>query len=570
MQDHPSSSTLPSNTHDSEAWKAYWKEQGQPWRAAPAIDEERQQRLLSYYQGVVDIERGMYPFKGVRLSRADVEWLLAMEEQRGAKLSPRDGKGGNQHKSFGLDLRGVDLSQVNLSDLPLMRLHAGLSLEEGRHATVEQSRAAAANLAKADLSNAQLQGAQLSWVTLDEAVLVEAHLEGADLGKASLKQAILAGTHLEGVDLTKAHLEGSTLLEAYLEGAMLQGAYLEEANLFVAHLEGARLAGAHLEGTSLLDTHFEGKAFGGDELKHLRAWMPHFPEVLPAADLRGVYLNSRTQLDEIHVGDDQYGYIALADVHWGDVNLTVVDWADLKRLGDETIARPLKVEEEEEEGAQPGERGLPPRAERAVDMLLRAQEVSDAVVSYITRSPSLANKVRERIAREERTQRETQQQLELERFQVAVRANRQLAVVLRAQGLNEAADRFAYRAQVLQRRVLWRSGARSYGSYFFSCFLDVLAGYGYKPGRTVTAYISTILSFAIIYFSLGLLAGYRASISPLYALIISIISFHGRGFFPSGFLPTFPMAVFAACEAIIGLTIEISFIATFTQRYFGK
>ncbi len=138
MQDHPSSSTLPSNTHDSETWKAYWKEQGQPWRAAPAIDEERQQRLLSYYQGGVDIERGMYPFKGVRLSRADVEWLLAMEEQRGAELSPRDGKGGNQHKSFGLDLRGVDLSQVNLSDLPLMRLHAGLSLEEGRHATVKQ------------------------------------------------------------------------------------------------------------------------------------------------------------------------------------------------------------------------------------------------------------------------------------------------------------------------------------------------------------------------------------------------------------------------------------------------
>jgi uncharacterized protein YjbI with pentapeptide repeats len=570
MQDHPSSSTLPSNTHDAETWKAYWKEQGQPWRAAPAIDEERQQRLLSYFQGVVDIERGMYPFKGVRLSRADVEWLLAMEEQKGAELSPRDGKGGNRHKSFGLDLRGVDLSQVNLSDLPLMRLHAGLSLEEGRHATVEQSRAAAANLAKADLSNAQLQGAQLSWVTLDEAVLVETHLEGADLGKASLKQAILAGTHLEGVDLTKAHLEGSTLLEAYLEGAMLQGAYLEEASLFVAHLEGARLAGAHLEGTSLLDIHFEGKALGGDELKHLRAWMPHFQEVLPAADLRGVYLNSRTQLDRIHVGDDQYGYIALADVHWGDVNLTVVDWAYLKRLGDETIARPLNVEEEEEEGAQPGERGLPPRAERAVDMLLRAQEVSDAVVSYVTRSPSLANKIRERITREERTQRETQQQLELERFRVAVRANRQLAVVLRAQGLNEAADRFAYRAHVLQRRVLWRSGARSYGSYFFSCFLDVLAGYGYKPGRTVTAYISTILSFAIIYFSLGLLAGYRAPISPLYALIISIISFHGRGFFPSGFLPTFPMAVFAACEAIIGLTIEISFIATFTQRYFGK
>src|SRR6266705_6110017 len=64
MQDHPSSSMSPSNTHNSETWKAYWKEQGQPWRTEPAIDEERQQRLLSYYQGVADIERGMYPFKG--------------------------------------------------------------------------------------------------------------------------------------------------------------------------------------------------------------------------------------------------------------------------------------------------------------------------------------------------------------------------------------------------------------------------------------------------------------------------------------------------------------------------
>jgi len=51
MQDHPSSSTSPSNTDDSETWKAYWKEQGQLWRTEPAIDEERQRRLLSYYQG---------------------------------------------------------------------------------------------------------------------------------------------------------------------------------------------------------------------------------------------------------------------------------------------------------------------------------------------------------------------------------------------------------------------------------------------------------------------------------------------------------------------------------------
>jgi uncharacterized protein YjbI with pentapeptide repeats len=387
MQDHPSSSMDPFDTHDPETWKAYWNGQGQPWRTEPIIDEERQQRLLSYSQGGVDIERGMYPFKGVRLSRADVEWLLALEEQRSVEAHT-DGSKSVRQQAFGLDVRGADLSGVNLSHLPLMGLHAGLSLEEGRHATAEQSRQAAANLAKADMSHAQLQRAQLSWATLDGAVLVEAHLEGADLAKTRLTQAILAGTYLEGADLMKAHLEGSTLLEAHLEGAMLQG----------ASLEGAKLGGAHLEGTRLLGAHFEGKALSDDELKRLRVWIPHFPEILPAADLRGVFLNRQTHLDGLHAGNDQYGYIALGDVHWGDVNLTTVDWTKLKRLGDETVAGLLPLEEEE--GAQYGERGLPAPIERTVDMLLRAQEVSDVVVDYVMRSPTLTNKLRERLVRE--------------------------------------------------------------------------------------------------------------------------------------------------------------------------
>jgi hypothetical protein len=49
---------------------------------------------------------------------------------------------------------------------------------------------------------------------------------------------------------------------------------------------------------------------------------PIFSEVLPAEDLQEDYFNNRTHLDGIHVGNSQYGYIALADVHCGDVNLT--------------------------------------------------------------------------------------------------------------------------------------------------------------------------------------------------------------------------------------------------------
>ncbi len=60
---------------------------------------------------------------------------------------------------------------------------------------------------------------------------------------------------------------------------------------------------------------------------------------------------------------------------------------------------------------------------------------------------------------------------------------------------------------------------------------------------------------------------------PPDAFVYSLTSFHGRGFFPG--LETKPslhdpLVMLAAIEAVIGLLIEISFIATFTQRFCGK
>ena len=54
------------------------------------------------------------------------------------------------------------------------------------------------------------------------------------------------------------------------------------------------------------------------------------------------------------------------------------------------------------------------------------------------------------------------------------------------------------------------------------------------------------------------------------ALVVSLTAFHGRGFFSEQFKPGDPQAIIAAIEAVVGLVIEISFIATFTQRFFGK
>ena len=91
----------------------------------------------------------------------------------------------------------------------------------------------------------------------------------------------------------------------------------------------------------------------------------------------------------------------------------------------------------------------------------------------------------------------------------------------------------------------------------------MLAGYGYKPGRSVIIYLLVIAGFTFCYAMLG-------HLTPLEALIFSVTSFHGRGFLPGPFTLASPVTALAAFEAVLGLFIEISFIATFTQRFFGR
>jgi len=148
----------------------------------------------------------------------------------------------------------------------------------------------------------------------------------------------------------------------------------------------------------------------------------------------------------------------------------------------------------------------------------------------------------------------------------AVRANQQLATTLRAQGLGEEADRFAYRAQVLQRRVLRLR--RRWLRYLGSLLLDLIAGYGYKPLRSFFAYVAIICVFAGLYLLNAQFAAPHLTWDE--TLVLSISSFHGRGFFNSGISLGDTLARLAAGEAIIGLLIEITFIATFTQRFFAR
>src|SRR5216683_183620 len=384
-------SSLPSirpPKDDRAAWLAYWQEQNQLWRTEPEISPARQAELEKRRALVPDVEKGIYPFKGIKLDRADVEWLLATH--RGGPVKWSDER---KREREGLDVSGAHLQHADLHGLPLTRLRGGLPFHKWLDVTEEQRRLAAVLMRGANLWKAQLEGADLS----------EAQLEGADLSGAQLKRAIL----------------------------------------------------------------------------------------------RNVIL-----------GDQQRIGPRLADLQWGETNLAVVDWSQVAALGDEHQARQKKTPGGKKKG--------------------QAERVSE--------------------------------------YQAAVRANRQLAVALQAQGLHEEAARFAYRAQRLQRIVLRRQ--RKVVAYLFSGVLDLLAGYGYRPGRSVIAYLVIIVGFMGLY----LLNAHFVTPHLRWdeALVLSVSSFHGRGFFSQEISVGDTYARLAAAEAVVGLLIEISFIATFTQRFFGK
>ena len=150
-------------------------------------------------------------------------------------------------------------------------------------------------------------------------------------------------------------------------------------------------------------------------------------------------------------------------------------------------------------------------------------------------------------------------------YQRATRAYRQLSVALRNQGLNEEAARYAFRAQRMQRKVFWYQ--RKFGQYLFSGFLNLLAGYGYRFWRSLFAYAFVIVVICCTYF---IIVTWGLIFHGIGSIVFSMTAFHGRGFFPGGIDLDDPLTVVAALEAFVGLLIEVTLIATLTQRLFGK
>jgi hypothetical protein len=260
----------------------------------------------------------------------------------------------------------------------------------------------------------------------------------------------------------------------------------------------------------------EGKYITRTDERRLERLQGNTLTKLPSTDLAEAFFNAETKLDRSTIGDEQQVGIRVGGAHWGGVDVTAVEWKSIKMLGDE----------------------------------------------YVARQPCYQD-----------GKAKTKDRRLLE-YQRATEANRQLAAVLQSQGLHEEADQFAYRAQKLQREV-WRREHR-YVKYIGSWFLYLLAGYGYRPLISIIIYLLVVFGFAVGYYQIWatnhLERVTKQTLSSVGAVIFSITAFHGRGFFlgSSGLGYDSLITILGAVEAVIGLIIELSFIATFTRRFLGK
>lgn len=366
-----------------------------------------------------------------------------------------------------------------------------------------------------DIRGADLRGQNLrnlplartigGWLLDEEPTATPEHLE-------------LAAVHLEGADFRggferQTHLEGARLTGAHLEGASLYRAHLERVGLDSAHLQGVDFGRARLEFASLANSHLEGAALTNAHLEGVNLSATHLEGAtrFPPADLRRAFFDSATTLDGSTLANPTFGSVQIEGAHWGDVDLSVVSWERITLLGDEHVAR----------------------------------------------NPLYGNgKRKDRATR-------------LAEFEAATRANRQLSTVLRTHGLNEDANRFAYRAQVLQREVLWRQG--KLGQWIFSSLLWALAGYGYRLQRILITYVLTLTVFALIYFVVGLPNEHATKLvrHVTDAFQVSLTALHGRTFFEQFGIGS-TLAWVAAAEAVCGLLIEAVFTSMLVQRFFAR
>jgi len=315
-----------------------------------------------------------------------------------------------------------------------------------------------------------------------------------------------ARAQLEEADLRGINLAGMQLCQAVLRKADIDHGCLVGANLWRAELQGTRLERADLRHANL---------FGADLD---RAW-------LWDADLRGTRL-ARTSLSATHFRG--------ADLRGADLSET---WMDST-----TRLRAVKLD-----------------SRTCVAQIV--WNSAPLIQVDWSQMPTVGEEaeIKGARSREERVQR----------ILAAEQAYDGLAAVLQNQGVKVWASRYHLRALRLDRQAELLQGHVL--SWFLSWLIDMLSGYGQYTARALRAYMLVVSAFTVLYFLLTThLKTQSARLSWLEALVLSISSFHGRGFFPQSVGLGDPVAFAAAAEAVVGLFVELVFITTFSRRVLDR
>lgn len=345
-------------------------------------------------------------------------------------------------------------------------------------------------------------------VTLD---LSKMDLFGVDLSNAELWQVNLSQTNL-----SQANLSGTILRQTDLSGARLSRANLSEANLQQANLTGANLLQANLSGANLSDANMTGAG-------------------LNSANLTGAML-FHTDLSRVMLANSNLSGAVLSTANLTGTDLSYGQMDQQTRLDGVTLSTQTQL----------GDIAWGDVPLTRIDWTQLPRLGDEAVFAQVQ-----GKKNRIRVAHD------------------IARAYRGLSLALKAQGLVPVASWFRLLEQRWERRALRLEG--NVGGWIFSLVLDAVSGYGEQPGRTFISYLVVIASFAGLYF--GITHTLETGLSQLSwdeALVLSLTSFHGRGFFPGTLSLGDWIARLGAVEAVIGLFIELILIATFSRRFLGN
>jgi uncharacterized protein YjbI with pentapeptide repeats len=378
------------------------------------------------------------------------------------------------------------------------------------------------NLKGIQLAGVNLSGVDLSHTDFTGADLRSAILKGTNLDEADLTSTRLILANLEGAQLIRATFTNADLTNAVLTRANMDGADLGEAKLGNADMSQAQLANAQLQQLDLRTVRLSGAQMTNAFLSEVNARDCD----LSGADLSAAHLTG--------------AHLEGANLSRANLSNAILTGAGLSRA----ILTRANVD------------GAIFSSLDVLDEFITGKRTKDADLSRAAWGESAAKSPQDAQNAEE----------QIAAWQDQVRVNNLIADSLRKRGMLVEAAAYRLQAQRAQRHILWRS--RKYFAWLFSGALNVLSGYGERPLRAFVAYLIVIAGFAGLNFVLtNFVISGEVPLEIGQSLLLSFAAFHGSGLLPASMSLTNQLSGVAALESLVGLIIEVIFIATFTRRF---